>query len=33
MTERLIKYVIFKIVFCGALIIPDVYEIVTWMAW
>ena len=33
LTERLLKYVIFKVVFCGALIIPDIYEIVMWRAW
>ncbi|GAX79862.1 hypothetical protein CEUSTIGMA_g7302.t1 [Chlamydomonas eustigma] len=33
LTERLIKYVIFKVVFCGALIAPDVYDIVLWMSW
>jgi hypothetical protein len=33
LTERLIKYVIFKVVFCGALIAPDIYEIILWMSW
>jgi len=33
LTERLIRYVIFKVVFCGALIMPDIYDIVSWMAW
>ena len=33
LSERLIKFVVFKVVFCGALIIPDVYEIVLWLAW
>jgi hypothetical protein len=33
LTERLVKFLIFKVVFCGALIIPDIYEIVLWLTW
>ncbi|KAG1676963.1 hypothetical protein FOA52_014839 [Chlamydomonas sp. UWO 241] len=33
LTERLVKFLIFKVVFCGALIIPDIYEIVLWLGW
>ena len=33
LTERLIRYVVFKVIFCGALIMPDIYDIVLWMAW
>lgn len=33
LTERLIRYVVFKVIFCGALILPDIYDIVLWMAW
>lgn len=33
LSERLLKFVVFKVVFCGALIIPDIYEIVLWLTW
>uniref|UniRef100_A0A7R9W0Y7 RING-type domain-containing protein n=1 Tax=Chlamydomonas euryale TaxID=1486919 RepID=A0A7R9W0Y7_9CHLO len=33
LTERLVKFIIFKVIFCSALIVPDIYEIALWLAW
>lgn len=33
LAERLIKFILFKVVFCGAVILPDLYEIMLWLSW
>ena len=33
LSERLVKYVVFKIVFVGAVLTPDVHEVTVWLAW
>jgi hypothetical protein len=33
LTERLVKYVVFKVLFVGAVVGPDVVELAVWMLW
>lgn len=33
LTERLIKYVVFKVLFVGAVVGPDVVEVTVWLLW
>lgn len=33
LTERLVKYIVFKVVFIGAVLTPDVHEVTLWLAW
>ncbi|KAK9805241.1 hypothetical protein WJX72_008208 [[Myrmecia] bisecta] len=33
MTERVLKFVVLKIVFLGAVVVPDKLEVMTWIGW
>lgn len=33
LTERLVKYVVFKAVFVGAVLVPSLFEVSLWLGW
>jgi hypothetical protein len=33
LTERLVKYVVFKAVFIGAVMVPTLFEVSLWLCW
>ncbi len=33
LTERIIKYIVFKLIFVSAVVTPDLTEVTLWLAW